>query len=439
MTLIAESRDHVPISSSFNSRPLVGRVMRAVGTTVEAVFGEARIGELCELRDPETQLVTLAEVIGINDNRALLAPLGDLSGLSTRTEVSSLGRRLRIPVGPYLLGRVLDGFGNPLDQRPLRSPAAAARYPVDGAAPSALQRRLIDRPMAIGLRAIDGLLTCGEGQRIGIYGEPGTGKSSLLAQIISGTEADITVAALIGERGREVAEFLNQRPSGHPERSITVVATADRPAIERVKAAQLATTIAEYFRDQGRRVLLVIDSITRFARAQREIGLAAGEPPTRRGFTPSVFTALPRLLERSGANEHGSITAFYTVLVEGDGMMDPIAEETRAILDGHIVLSGRLAQSDHFPAIDVLQSRSRVMRNVTDPQHQASATYIRDLMARHAEIDLLLRTGDYQPGGDARTDEAVAKHAEITAFLRQRPDDVSPWQSTLQRLRELTR
>jgi len=418
-----------------NPRPLIGRVARAVGTTIEATLADARIGEICRLRDPVAGESGLAEVIGVSDGKALLAPLGDLAGLSTRTEVVGTGRSLRLAMGPHLLGRVLDGFGRPIDGAALEPPVGAPHYPVDAAAPPAMHRTRIDRPIALGIRAIDGLLTCGMGQRLGIFGEPGAGKSSLLAQIVRGAAVDVAVAAVIGERGREVREFAELHLSEQRSRSVLVVSTADRPAVERVKAAQLATAIAEYFRDQGKRVLLVIDSVTRFARAQREIGLAAGEPPTRRGFTPSVFMALPRLLERAGNNDRGSITAFYTVLVEGDGTLDPIAEETRAILDGHITLSMRLAEADHFPAIDVLQSRSRVMPAVADIQHQAAASRIRALLARHAELELLLRVGEYRPGGDALADEAVQKHAAIEAFLRQ--DVASPWPETQARLREL--
>jgi ATP synthase in type III secretion protein N len=422
--------------AAINPRPLIGRVARAVGTTIEATLSDASIGELCELRDREGQ-VTQAEVIGVSDGKALLAPLGELAGLSTRTEVSRTGRSLEIAVGPHLLGRVLDGLGRPIDDGALEIPAAVARYAVDRSAPLALRRKRIVRPLTLGIRAIDGLLTCGEGQRLGIFGEPGAGKSSLLGQILRGAEVDVAVAAVIGERGREVREFVETHMQEQRQRSILVVATADRPAVERVKAAQLATAIAEYFRDQGKRVLLVIDSITRFARAQRDLGLAAGEPPTRRGFTPSVFMALPRLMERAGSNEHGSITAFYTVLIEGDGTLDPIAEEARAILDGHIALSMRLAEADHFPAIDILQSRSRVMTVVTDTDHRVAASRVRVLMARHAELELLLRVGEYRKGADALSDEAVARHAAIEAFLRQNADDVTPWQETLASLQDL--
>ncbi len=285
---------------------------------------------------------------------------------------------------------------------------------------------------------IDGLLTCGEGQRIGIYGAPGTGKSSLLASIVKGAEADVAVVALIGERGREVREFIERHLGEEGRRkSVLVVATSDRSAMERVKAAYVATAIAEYFRDQDKRVLLLIDSITRFARAQREIGLAAGEPPTRRGFPPSVFAEMPRLLERAGSGKVGSITAFYSVLVEGDGSADPIAEESRGILDGHIVLSPKLGGAGHYPAIDVLQSRSRVMDSITARDHGEAATHIRSLLARHGEIELLLRVGEYQAGSDPVADEAVAKIEAINAFLRQGEHDRTAYANTLDQLKEL--
>jgi type III secretion protein N (ATPase) len=272
----------------------------------------------------------------------------------------------------------------------------------------------------LGLRAIDGVLTCGEGQRMGIYGEPGGGKSSLLAQIVRGVDADVAVIALIGERGREVREFVEvQLGEDGMRRAVLVVSTSDRSAMERVKAAYVATAIAEHFRDSGKRVLLVMDSITRFARALREIGLAAGEPPTRRGFPPSVFAQLPSLMERAGPGITGSITAFYTVLVEGDGSGDPIAEETRGILDGHVILSRQLASAGHYPAIDVLASRSRVMNAVTDAAHQRAASRLRELLSRYAEIEFLLQVGEYKSGADPVADEAVAKINEIRSFLRQ--------------------
>ena len=418
-------------------RPLLGRVVRAVGTTIEATLNEARIGEICLLRNPHTGEALRAEVIGISDGKALLTPLGRLAGLSTRTDVQPTGESLGLEIGPGLLGRTLDGFGQPIDGEDWPRSPSDRIYPLDGTAPPPLSRAPVSASMALGVRAIDGFLTCAVGQRLGIYGEPGAGKSSLLAQIVRGAVVDVAVVALIGERGREVGEFIRRTQAEQRERTIVVAATADRPAAERVKAALVATAIAEYFRDQGQRALLVIDSITRYARAVREIGLAAGEPPVRRGFTPSVFAALPDLLERAGPGAQGSITGFYTVLVEGDGTLDPIAEETRAILDGHIVLSSELAQADHFPAIDILKSRSRIAQAVCTPAHAAASAKARALIARYAEIELMLRVGEYRAGSDPLADRAVAQHGAITDFLRQAPDEVTAWAEMLRRLEGL--
>ena len=425
-------------------RPLKGRVIRATGTVIHAAAPDVAVGEICRLKDPNSGRQLIAEAVGLSGDTVVLTPIGDMTGLSTQTEVVRTGAPLQVAVGPELLGNVLDSLGRrrgaALDEIAVASDLddGWTTYPIRADPPDALERALISRPMPLGIRVIDGLLTCGEGQRIGIYGAPGTGKSSLLASIVKGAEADVAVVALIGERGREVREFI-ERHLGEDgrSRSVLVVATSDRSAMERVKAAYVATAIAEYFRDQGQRVLLFIDSLTRFARAQREIGLAAGEPPTRRGFPPSVFAELPRLLERAGSGKHGSITAFYSILVEGDGTADPIAEESRGILDGHIVLSPKLGGAGHFPAVDVLQSRSRVMDSVVEPAHSRAASHVRSLMARHAEIELLLRVGEYQPGSDPVADEAVAKIADINDFLRQGEHDRTSFADMRARLERL--
>jgi type III secretion protein N (ATPase) len=419
-------------------RPAKGRVRRVLGVVIHATVPDVRIGEICELRDPRSGRNMAAEVVGFLENEVVLTPIGDLAGLSTETEVVPTGEELMIPVGPDLLGRVISPLGEPLDG-PATSPRTLERTrPVHGAPPSPLERDLIEHRLQLGVRAIDGLLTVARGQRIGIFGEPGIGKSSLLASAVRGTEADVVVLALIGERGREVREFVERQlgPEGRAK-SITVAATSDRPAMERVKAAHTATSIAEFFRDQGQHVLLLMDSITRFARAQREIGLAAGEPPTRRGYPPSLFAALPRLLERTGPGHGGSITALYAVLVEGDGTLDPIAEEVQAILDGHIVLSRDMAQRNHFPAVDVLRSRSRLMEIVASPEHRAAAARIRELLARYADIEILVRVGEYKTGTDARADEALAKIDRINAFLRQGFEEASPFDTTVERLQEI--
>ena len=413
-----------------------GTISKAVGTMLHARLGDVSIGEICELYDARSSRSLEAEVLGFSDGNAILAPIGDLSGLSPYTQVRPLGRRMEIAVGDGILGRVVDGLGQPADgEAPWRS---SAQRPVDGTPPEPMQRQLIHKPLPTGVRSIDACVTCGEGQRIGVYGEPGGGKSTLIAQIVQGAKADVAVIGLIGERGREAREFIEHTLDEESRRKTCIVlATSDRPALERVKAATVATAIAEHFRDEGRRVLLVMDSVTRFARALREIGLAAGEPPTRRGYPASTFAILPQLLERTGPGAKGTITAFYTVLVEGDGTNDPIAEETRGILDGHIVLSAKLAQKNHYPAVDVLRSRSRVMDAVVDGAHVDAAGRIRSLLARYDETEFLVRMGEYRPGADAETDEAVAKEPHINAFLRQGRAEPAPFAQTTSQLHAL--
>ncbi|MGR4069524.1 FliI/YscN family ATPase [Halomonas sp. LR3S48] len=419
-------------------RPVHGRVRRIRGLLVHASVDGTGIGELCYLRDPVSGRHVAAEVIGFEEEHAILSPIGDLQGMSTRAEVIATGGPQGVPVGEALLGRVISPLGTFIDAAPDRDIDALRICPVHAEPPSPLARQLIQHPLALGIRAIDGLLTVARGQRVGIFGEPGVGKSSLLSAIVRGSEAEVIVLGLVGERGREVRELLDvQLDAKARQRTVCVVATSDRPAIERARAAMVATTVAEHFRDQGRDVLLLVDSITRFARAQREIGLAAGEPPTRRGYPPSLFAALPRLLERAGPGASGSITALYTVLTEGDGSLDPVAEETRAILDGHIVLSADLAKRDHFPAIDVLASRSRLMDAVISNEQRRNAGRIRDLLARHRDVELLLQVGEYREGNDPLTDEAVARHAAIEAFLRQSEREHSDFEETLKRMDEL--
>ncbi|MFO7307327.1 MAG: FliI/YscN family ATPase [Pseudomonadota bacterium] len=425
-------------AETVSTRLIKGRILRAIGVTIHASVAEVRLGEVCRLCDPVSGREVLSEVVGLLEDAAVLTPLGDLSGLSSATEVIPTGSEMRVPVGPGLLGRVLNALGEPLDGGPWPPPDLDGTYPLQAPPPQPMARDIIKAPLQLGIRALDGLVTCARGQRIGIFGEPGVGKSTLLAQIVKGTEADVIVIGLIGERGREVREFL-ERELGEEgrRRAVTVVATSDRPAIERVKAAYVATAIAEYFRDRGRSVLLLMDSVTRFARAQREIGLAAGEPPTRRGYPSSLFAVLPQLLERSGPGQGGAITGLYTVLMEGDGTQDPIAEEVRSILDGHVVLSPELAHRNHFPAIDVLKSRSRLMDAVVDPEHSRLAGQVRDLMARYAEVELLVRVGEYQRGSDPRADEAIARIDAINALLRQGQDERSTIVDVQQRMRTL--
>jgi type III secretion protein N (ATPase) len=343
-----------------------------------------------------------------------------------------------VPVGHGLLGRVLDGLGHPLDEATRGPLQVSAHYPVFAEAPDPLVRRMIHAPVPLGVRAMDGLLTCGEGQRMGIFAAAGGGKSTLMGMLVKGAEVDATVIALIGERGREVREFLeNELGEEGRRKAVVVCATSDKSSMERAKAAYVATAIAEYFRDQGMRVLFLMDSVTRFARAQREIGLAAGEPPTRRGYPPSVFATLPKLMERTGMNDKGSITALYTVLVEGDDMTEPIADETRSILDGHVVLSRKLGAANHYPAIDVLASASRVMNAVVTPEHRKAAGRLRELMAKYQEVELLVKIGEYKRGSDKVADQAIDRIDRIREFLRQRTDERSDYVGTLQQMTQL--
>lgn len=401
-----------------------GRVVQVTGTIIRAVIPSVKIGEICFLRSPGLELEMKAEVVGFSQGSALLMPMGDMQGISNNTEVIPTGRVHLVPVGNTLLGRVLDGLGDPIDTA-TRGPLHISRYyPVLTGAPDPLLRRMISQPLSLGIRALDGVLTVGEGQRMGVFAAAGGGKSTLMGMLVKGADVDVTVVALIGERGREVREFLEHELGEEGRRkSVIVCATSDKSSMERSKAAYVATAIAEYFRDQGKRVLFLMDSVTRFARAQREIGLAAGEPPTRRGFPPSVFATLPRLMERVGMSHKGSITALYTVLVEGDDMTEPIADETRSILDGHIILSRKLASANHYPAIDVLASVSRVMNMVVTPEHKAMAGRMRELMAKFQEIELLVKIGEYKRGSDALADQAIDKMDAIRHFLQQATDE----------------
>jgi type III secretion protein N (ATPase) len=397
-----------------------GRVVQVVGTIIKASVPGVKVGEICILRDPWENVEMQAEVIGFNKETVLLTALGQMTGLSVQTEVIPSRRVHMVGVGESLLGRVLDGLGRPIDVDEKGPLLPEGYYPVYADPPNPLERKIISKPISLGVKTLDAMLTCGEGQRMGIFAAAGGGKSTLLAQIVRNTEADVTVLALIGERGREVREFIEKDlgPEGLAK-SVVVCSTSDRSAMERLKAAYVATSIAEYFRDKGKKVLLLMDSVTRFGRAQREIGLAAGEPPTRRGFPPSVFSELPKLMERAGNSSKGSITALYTVLVEGDDMTEPIADETRSILDGHIILSRKLAQKNHYPAIDVLQSVSRCQNAIIDEEHKMNAAKLRSLLAKYAEVELLLKIGEYRKGADRDTDEAIEKNDAVNSFLKQ--------------------
>lgn len=412
-----------------------GRVVSALGTAIRVSGIEARIGETCTLVDPAGGSPLLAEVVGLDGAEALLTPLGELRGLGAGVEVIVSEGEVRVPYGPALLGRVLDGLGRPIDGLgPL--PPDLGRTPLYAPAPDPMARAPIGERFATGVRAIDSLVTLGVGQRLGVFAAAGGGKSTLMGMLARGAEADVIVIALIGERGRELREFLHDilGPTGLA-RSVVVCATSDRPAMEQVRAAHHGTAIAEGFRAEGRHVLLLFDSVTRFARALREIGLAAGEPPVRRGFPPSVFAELPRLFERAGTGPTGAITALYTVLLEDEEGGDPVGEEVRSILDGHVILSRKLGAAGQYPAIDVLQSLSRLFPRVADPGHRAAAARLRALMARNAENEFLVQVGEYRRGADPLSDLALDRRDHIAAFLRQDADEVCGFDTTLAMLR----
>ena len=418
----------------------VGRVAEAHGTLIRATGLKAAIGELCELRNPvgegDPHFHLAAEVVGVSKQMTLLTPLGALDGVSATTAVYATGRQAAVRAGNGLLGRILDAHGEPIDDKgPIGDTVEA---PIYAASPNPLTRSLIERPFSTGVRAIDATMTTGEGQRVGIFAVAGGGKSTLLGMLARGGDADVNVIALVGERGREVNEFIHDNLGAEGlAKSVIVVATSDRPALERSRAAWVATAIAEHFRDKGKRVLLLLDSVTRFARALRDVGLAVGEPPARRGFPPSVFSALPRLFERAGNNDKGSITAFYTVLAEDEDGGDPIVEEVRSILDGHIVLSRKLAAAYHYPAIDVLTSLSRVMPRVTEPAHQHAAGQLRKYLAKYQDIELLLQLGEYKRGTDPDADIAIERIGPMRQLLQQPASELVPFDQSAQALRRL--
>jgi len=395
-----------------------GKVRQVIGVVIESLGPNMAVGETCRIAYKRTAEPVLAEVVGFRDNKVLIMPLGEMMGIGAGSDVVALGKPLEIGVGDQLLGRVLDGLGQPMDGK--GAIFCERRLEVTAAPPPPLSRKRIVEPLSLGVRAIDGPLTCGKGQRVGIFAGSGVGKSTVLGMIARNTAADVNVIALVGERGKEVLDFI-ERDLG-PEglrRSVVIVATSDQPALVRIKAAFVAMTVAEYFRDQGLDVTFMMDSVTRFAMAQREVGLAIGEPTTTRGYTPSVFALLPRLLERAGTSERGTITGLFTVLVDGDDMNEPVADAVRSILDGHIVLSRQLASANHYPAIDVLQSVSRVMPDVVTKEHYASASALRDVLATYREAEDLVNIGAYVPGSNPRVDVALAKIDRARSFLKQ--------------------
>ncbi len=406
-------------------KPLVsrlGRVSQVVGLTIESLGPDVSVGDSCYIKASKYSKGVLAEVVGFRENTILLMPLGDMAGIGPGSIVEATSKPLMVKVGWQLLGRVLDGIGAPMDGKgPL---STTIEYPTLNVAPDPLTRRRISEPLPLGVKAIDGLLTIGKGQRVGIFAGSGVGKSTLMGMIARNTKADINVIALIGERGREVREFI-EKDLGEEglKRSVLVIATSDKPALVRLKAAQVATSVAEYFREQGKDVLLLMDSLTRYAMAQREVGLATGEPPVSRGYTPSVFSVMPKLLERAGTSDKGSITGLYTVLVDGDDLTEPVTDTARGILDGHIVLSRKMANKNHYPAIDILASVSRVMSDIVNKEHKKSSFEVKKSMAVYSDAEDLINIGAYVKGSNPDIDDAVNKHKSIISFLTQSTED----------------
>lgn len=414
----------------------LGKVAKVVGLTIESIGPMAKLNDLCLIRSNSAAGVVKAEVVGFRDDRVLLMPYDNVEGVGLGSWVENTGAPLQVPVSEELLGLTLDGVGEPMNADSLG--ADCAHYSVEAAPPDPLSRKIIDEVLTLGVKAVDGLLTIGKGQRIGIFAGSGVGKSTLMGMFARNTKADINVIALIGERGREVREFI-ERDLGEEgmRRSVVVVATSDKPALIRKKAAQTATAIAEYFRDQGKDVLLMMDSLTRFSMAQREIGLASGEPPVSRGYPPSVYAQMPKLLERAGNSDRGSITGLYTVLVDGDDFNEPITDTARGILDGHIVLSRQMTQKNHYPAIDILQSISRVMSSIITKEHKVAAGKMKQVLATYQEAEDLINIGAYKAGSNPDIDFAIDKIRAVNAFLQQQTDEKYTFEESLQQMLDI--
>lgn len=414
-----------------------GRITEVIGMLIRAVVPQVKMGEVCLIKR-QGQEPLAAEVVGFTKDEVLLSPLGDMKGIGPSSEVVPMRMPMHIKVGPKLLGRVLNGLGQPIDEDTKGPLEVDETFPVINSPPDPLKRGLVDKPISVGIRSIDGILTCGKGQRVGIFAAAGVGKSTLLGMIARNAVADVNVISLIGERGRELREFLiNDLGEAGMKRSVVVVSTSDQAAQMRINAAYVGTAIAEYYRNQGKSVILMMDSVTRFARALREIGLAAGEPPARAGYTPSVFAVLPRLLERSGNSDKGSITAFYTILVAGDDLNEPVADEVRSILDGHIILSSDLARQYHYPAIDVLASVSRVLPQIVDRPHLELIGKLREVLANYKKNELLIRIGEYKPGSDKNADFALKYIDKVNRFLKQQVEEKCSMEETLRQLKAL--
>lgn len=414
----------------------LGKVVKIVGLTIESVGPSAKLNDLCRIIiDPQEDIAVMAEVVGFRDKRLLLMPYDNVEGLGVGCIVENTGHPLSVPVGEELLGHTLDGIGRPTDIDELLT---KNEYPVEAAPPDPMARKIISEVLPLGVKAVDGLITVGKGQRIGIFAGSGVGKSTLLGMFARNTKADINVIALIGERGREVREFI-ERDMGEEgmKRSVVIVATSDRPALIRNKAAKTATAIAEYFRDQGKDVLLMMDSLTRFSMAQREIGLASGEPPVTRGYPPSVYSEMPKLLERAGTSDKGSITGLYTVLVDGDDFNEPITDTARSILDGHIMLNRKLAHKNHYPAIDVLQSISRVMSSIVNSEHKEAAGKLKNVLATYQEAEDLINIGAYKKGSNSNIDYAIEKIDTVNEFLLQQTHEKFSFEEILEQLEAL--
>lgn len=431
MISVPDSMDWARLIDKADPYQPVGLVDQVIGLVIESRGPKAKIADVCliETGDPYTPTIP-AEVVGFKEGKLLLMPLGEMGNLSPGARVFNTGHSFQVNVGPELLGRVLDGLGNPIDDRfPISKDMP---FHVHAHAPHPLKRREITETLSLGIKSIDGFMTLGKGQRVGIFAGSGIGKSTTLGMIARNTEADLSVIALIGERGREVQDFIEHSLGAEGmKRSVVVVSTSEQPALMKIKAALVATTVAEYFRKSGKNVLLMMDSLTRVAMALREVGLAVGEPPTTRGYTPSVFAFMPKLLERSGTSDTGSITGLYTVLVEGDDMNEPVADTVRGLLDGHIVLSRELAHQNHFPAVDVLSSVSRLMTQIADKGHRDAAGKIRDLMATYKRSEDLINIGAYVSGTNPKLDLAVALKDEIDRLLRQDIEENAPFENTV--------